>query len=182
MVGILVSATLIAAAVVSAAVAWAAVTLAGELRASRVAAASGRSLQLLQLFAPGLAAASSDPRALLAWQPLAATTRVLFAAEFAALDSASGGTFPFSDEFVQATHARWTTDWLAWERQHDLEFKLKTAVAEHDVAASGGGPAERARLESIEREKIELYQRRYADYVHTSKALQALVNPARRST
>jgi hypothetical protein len=33
----------------------------------------------------------------------------------------------------------------------------------------------RARLDAIEGEKLDLYQRRYADYVRTAKALQALI-------
>ncbi len=52
--------------------------------------------QLLALFAPGVAAVAEEPRALLAWQPLAVTARKIFPAEFAALDRAAGGTFPFS--------------------------------------------------------------------------------------
>ena len=35
--------------------------------------------------------------------------------------------------------------------------------------------AARARLDAIEQEKLELYQRRYAEYVRVAKALQALV-------
>jgi hypothetical protein len=43
---------------------------------------------------------------------------------------------------------------------------------------SGGAPAARARLEAIEREKLELYQRRYQDYVQVAKALQGLIAPS----
>jgi hypothetical protein len=32
----------------------------------------------------------------------------------------------------------------------------------------------RARLDAVEREKLELYQRRYEEYVRVSKALQSL--------
>jgi hypothetical protein len=33
----------------------------------------------------------------------------------------------------------------------------------------------RARLDAVEQEKLEIYQRRYAEYVRVAKALQALV-------
>jgi hypothetical protein len=33
----------------------------------------------------------------------------------------------------------------------------------------------RARLDAVESEKLDLYQRRYADYVRVAKALQALM-------
>ena len=97
--------------------------------------------------------------------------------ECAALDKASGATFPFTAEQVQAAHAQWTADWLAWERAHDATYKEKAAVAEQEVAASGGSPAARARLDAIEREKLDLYQRHYQEYVQVGKALQALIAP-----
>ena len=100
--------------------------------------------------------------------------RLLLPAECDALDKAAGGHFPFTTSQIEAAHARWTTDWLAWERAHDAEFKVKAAVAEQEIAASGGAADARGRLETIEREKLELYQRRYQDYVQVAKALQAL--------
>jgi hypothetical protein len=36
----------------------------------------------------------------------------------------------------------------------------------------------RARLDAVEREKLETYQRRYEEYVRVAKALQALSGPA----
>ena len=101
--------------------------------------------------------------------------RARFAAEFAALDAASGSTFPFSKDFIAAAHSRWTADWLAWEKAHDAEYKLKALVAQEelrDLAASGTA---RAKLEAVEREKLELYQRRYEEYVRVARALQSLV-------
>jgi hypothetical protein len=86
--------------------------------------------------------------------------------------------FPFPADQVQAAHARWTTDWLAWERAHDAEYKDRAAVAERALAASGGAPAERATLDAIEREKLDRYQRRYQEYVQIGKALQALIDHA----
>ena len=63
---------------------------------------------------------------------------------------------------------------MSWERAHDAEFKLKAAAAEHDLGASGGSPVMRAKVDAIEREKLDAYQRRYEEYVRVAKALQAL--------
>jgi hypothetical protein len=100
--------------------------------------------------------------------------RQLFPSESAALDRAAGGTFPFTSEHAQAAHAQWTADWLAWERTHDAAYKLKAAAAEQELVASGGAAAHRAKLDAIESEKLDLYQRRYSEYVRVAKALQAL--------
>jgi hypothetical protein len=163
------------ALVVAGAVAWGARAIAGEIRAAREESARVRALQLQELFAPAISAAQTDPRALLAWQPMIRTARTIFPDVSAELDRASGGTFPFPDAQVQAAHAQWTADWLAWERTHDGEFKRKAAEAEHELAASGGSPLMRARLDAVESEKLDLYQRRYAEYVRVAKALQALM-------
>jgi hypothetical protein len=162
------------AVLIAAALWWAARQIAGELRATRDEAARTRTLTLLALFAPALRDAQGDPRALLAWQPCANTARHLFAAEFAELDRAAGAPFPFTLEDLQAAHARWTTEWLAWERAHDATYKLKAAALQQEVGAAGVTPALRGRLEAIEQEKLDLYQRRYAEYVRIGKALQAL--------
>ena len=166
---------LAAAIIVAAAVLWAARELLAEMHAARDAAARARALAVLQMFAAGIAAARADPRELLTWQPLARAARKLLPAEFASLDAASGGTFPFAAEQVQAAHAQWTADWLAWERMHDGEYKLKAAVLEQELSASAGSVIVRAKLESVEREKLDLYQRRYQEYVQVAKALQGLV-------
>ena len=158
----------------AAAVLWAARALVAELRAARDESARARALALLQTFSAGIAASHADPRALLTWAPLARTARQLLPREFALLDAAAGFPFPFSVEQLQAAHAQWTAEWLAWERAHDAEYKLKAAVHEHDLAASGGSALARARLEAVEREKLDLYQRRYQQYVQVAKALQNL--------
>ena len=165
---------MIAALIVAAAVVWAALQLGAAIKAGRPDQARGRTLDLLAMFAPAVSAVAGDPRALLAWQPLARTARKLFPEEFAALDAAAGGTFPFTREQIESAHARWTADWLAWELAHDTTYKLKVAEVEHALAASGGSPVLRARLDAVEREKLDLYQRRYADYVRVAKAIQAL--------
>ena len=136
-----------------------------DLRAARADAARGRALTLLAVFAPGRSAAQHDPRALLVWAPLAHIARALAPDDMAALDRASGGRFPFAAGAIQEAHAKWSADWLAWEATHDAEYKFKASEAAGD----------RARLDAVEREKLDRYQRRYQEYVTVSKALQALV-------
>jgi type II secretory pathway pseudopilin PulG len=169
---------LLAAALVGAAIAAAGWTIAARIAAAReraeADAARARRAQLLALFAPGIAASAADARALLTWQPLAATARALFPDDFAALDRAAGRPFPFSLDDLQAAHARWSADWLAWERIHDTEFKLKAAAVEEELHRSGGSAVVRARLDRVEGEKLEQYQRRYEEYTRVSKGLKAL--------
>jgi hypothetical protein len=162
-----------AAIVVAAAILWVAHALVPELRAARTEATRTRALAVLQTFSPGIAAAHADPRALITWVPLARAARQLLPAEFALLDAAAGGCFPFNTERIQAAHAQWTAEWLAWERAHDAEYKLKAAVLDRELA-SGESAVVRARLEAVEREKLDLYQRHYQEYVQIAKALQSL--------
>jgi hypothetical protein len=108
---------------------------------------------------------------------MAKAARELFPDEFVALDRATGGRFPFPAARIEAAHAQWTADWLAWELAHDTDYKLKEAAAQQDLAEQGGSAKARAKLDAVEREKLDLYQRRYADYVQTAKALQALLEP-----
>lgn len=156
-----------AAAIIAGAIGWGALMLARSVDALRDEQRRGRVLAILAAFAPGVGAAQTDPRALLVWQPLARTARAMYPEEFAALDRAAGSPFPFSPDRLQAAHAEWTADWLAWERSHDAEYKRKAADVEHD----------RARLDSVEREKLDSYQRRYEQYIRVAKALHALSQP-----
>jgi hypothetical protein len=165
---------LLSAIVVAGAVVFGCVRIAAELGARRAEAARDRTLQLLTAFAAAPGAAAADPRAVLIWEPLARIARQLFPADFEALDHGSGARFPFSQDRIQEAHSQWTADWLAWERAHDAEYKLKAAAAEEEYMRSEGSGVLRARLEAVEREKLELYQRRYAEYVRVAKALQAL--------
>src|SRR5262249_16137159 len=142
-----------------------ALAITAELSAARDDASRARALEILRTLAPGIEAARSDPRALLVWQGLARTMRQLFPSESAALDAAAGGAVPFAPEQLGDAHAQWTSDWLAWERAHDAEYKARALAAEQEVTASGGSAAARARLDAVEREKLDLYQRRYQDYV-----------------
>jgi len=134
-----------------------------------------RELSLAALFAPAIERAHDDPRVLLTWQPLAKTLRARFPEEFAALDAASGSTFPFSKDMLASAHARWTADWLAWEKSHDGTYKLKALLAQQELRGDTTSEAARAKLDAVEREKLELYQRRYEEYVRVGKALHGLV-------
>jgi hypothetical protein len=168
-------ATVFAALIISLAILWSGSQIAAAIRSSRADAVRARALDLLAVFAPAVSAAAGDPRAILVWQPLAHIGRQMFPAEFAELDAAASGRFPFSQAQLQAAHAHWTAEWLGWERTHDSEYKLKAATVEQEIAAAGTSPVLRARLDAVEREKLELYQRRYEEYVRVAKALQALI-------
>jgi hypothetical protein len=163
---------------VAVAVLVAAFLIASAVQASRPDRTRDRTIELLGLFAPALGAAARDPQAILVWQPLARMARQLFPEEFALLEKAAGGAFPFTTDRLQAAHAQWTADWLAWERSHDAEFKLKAAIIEQEIASTGSSAVLRARLDAVESEKLDLYQRRYQEYVRVAKALQGLVTPA----
>jgi hypothetical protein len=151
---------LAAALLVSAAVVLAGLQIAAAVQSSRPEAMRARSLELLTMFVPALTASAADPRAILVWQPLARMGRQMFPEEFALLDRAAGSAFPFSSERLQSAH--------------DAEYKLKAAVVEQEIAAAGTSPVLRARLDAVEGEKLDLYQRRYQEYVRVAKALQAL--------
>jgi hypothetical protein len=167
---------LLAALIVAAAVAWAGGRVARATPpAPQASSDETRVVALLALFAPGMSASAGDPRALLVWQPIAAAARTMYPREFATLDAAFGRTFPFTPDQLQAAHARWTTDWLAWERTHDGECKLKAAIVAEELGDRAGSPYGRTRLDAVEREKLEQYQRRYEEYTRISKALQRLI-------
>jgi hypothetical protein len=132
---------------------------------------------MLQTFGEGQAAVLSDPRQLLAWYPLARAARQLEPAAFAAIDAATGRSFPFTRDDAEQAHAKISSDWLAWEKAHDEEYRIKAADAEQVLRASTGDAAAvaRARLDRIQHEKIERYQQRYEEYIRTGRALQALL-------
>ena len=133
-------------------------------------------LELLAALGPAVVAARSDPEALVAWAALARTARGAFPEACARLDAAAGGRFPFSSELVEAAHARWTADWLAWERQHDIKYKERTAAAEQalDAAVDGEAAACQLRLAAVNQEKLQTYQERYEHYVRVGKAIGAI--------
>jgi hypothetical protein len=153
------------------------VAVLGVLFILELRAESRRTLaeKMLATFAPGVVAVRGDPLALISWYPLAETARRLFPEVFREIDHASGTRFPFSREQVQSAHAQCTADWLAWELRHDAAYKLKAAELDREAALDGAaGSILRARIEQVEREKLELYQQRYTEYVRVAKALAAL--------
>ncbi|MCE2543674.1 MAG: hypothetical protein J4F30_09630 [Acidobacteria bacterium] len=131
---------------------------------------------LLATLGPALAAGRADPEALVAWAAVARTARGAFPEASARLDEAAGGRFPFSNDLIEAAHARWTADWLAWERQHDVEYKERTAAAEQalDAAPRDEAAACQLRLAAINQEKLQTYQERYEHYVRVGKAIGAI--------
>lgn len=150
-------------------------------------------LELVRVFGPVRDAVQRNPKELLAWYPLGRAARQMWPEACGRLDAATGATFPFTREQVDAAHAQWTSSWLAWERQHDAEYKLRAAQLEQDLVAeerragtfdaSRGtlSPLGRARLEAVDREKLERYQDRYEEYVRVAKALAALEPETGRS-
>jgi hypothetical protein len=165
--------SILSALIVAGAVLWAGQRIASARQ--RPADDDRQTATLLTLFGPAIAAAADNPRAVLAWQPLAVTARSLYPKEFADLDRACGSTFPFSPDAIERAHARWTADWLAWESRHDAEFKLKAASVEHELGESVHSAYGRARLDAVEREKLDLYQQHYEEYTRIAKGLQALI-------
>ena len=132
---------------------------------------------VLATFGRAQAEASRDPRLVLAWQPLAESARKVQPVAFAALDAATGTRFPFDKDAIERAHSKWTADWLAWEKTHDEESRLKAATVEQEMRAASGDAAAlaKARLDRVQHEKIERYQQRYEEYIRTAKALQALL-------
>ena len=130
---------------------------------------------LLTTMAPAVARA--EPRELLAWRSAAEGIRELFPEEVATIEARMGDRFPFPRAVVEDVHARWTADWLAWERQHDTECRERVAAltAELNAAARESAPAVRAKLDALEDEKLQRYQRRYEEYVRVGNGLVALM-------
>jgi len=159
---------------VAAVLVWAALRMSAAVGQLREDAARQRSLQLLALLTPGRVAAREDPKALLAWQPVAGLARRLYPEECAALDRAAGSTFPFGAEEIQAAHARWTSAWLAWEAAHDAEYRARAAALEEELRRAGGGEGVRARLEAVGRERLARYQQQYEEYTKVSRVLRTL--------
>jgi hypothetical protein len=154
-------------------------------RLGAILARRGREVALVEAltrFAAALDAAASDPRGLLTWVPLARAARRACPELFAELDAVWGAPFPISHEQIEAAHARWSAEWLAWERRHDAEYRLKAAAVAAESEQVGGEAAAvaRDRLAALEQEKLERYQQRYEEYVRVSKALAALLEADER--
>jgi hypothetical protein len=161
-----VAATWILLAGVVVAIGGAALVISLQIRRSRDDATAAA---LLALFASATMEVREDPRRLLDWQPTIDLARRLFGPAMQRLDATAGRPYPFGPAEAREAHSRWTAAWLAWERAHDEECKLKARAAE-----AAGGADVRAAVAAIERDKLERYQRRYEEYVRVGKALAAL--------
>ena len=131
---------------------------------------------LVETFGPLAAQAREHPRRLLAWHPMAERTRRLFPEAFQALET-TGERFPFSDQLIESVEANWTAEWLEWERNNDTEYREQSAVIEAALDTAEGTEAQvaaRARLDTLERDRLERYQRRYQEYVEVSRGLASL--------
>lgn len=131
---------------------------------------------LLATFGPAVARVQVEPRELVGWASVAKTARALLPDAFKELDVAHGARFPFPETVIDATHARWTSQWLAWEREHDLEYKQKASQVEAELerVSAADSPRLHSQLASIEQEKLQRYQERYEEYVRVGKAMSEL--------
>ncbi len=134
-------------------------------------------LGLLATFGPIVELARTDPQTLLTWFPIAMTARRAFPDAFDTLDGDAARRFPFSSAQLESAHASWTAEWLAWEGEHDADYRRRSAVLEANAGTGADSDATRSDLELLERERLETYQRRYETYVKVSKALAALTDP-----
>ena len=126
----------------------------------------------------GPAVARADGRELLGWRRVAGTLRELLPEAVRTIEQRTGQPFPFPRELVEDVHARWTADWLAWERAHDIRFRQRTSALEAELRECGEADtaAGRARLATLDDEKLQDYQRRYEEYVRVGKELAALAD------
>ena len=131
---------------------------------------------LLGIFGAALARGRENPRELVGLVDVAIATRKLFPKTHLELDTISGFSFPFPPDLVEGAYVRWTAEWLAWERQHDLVYKRKAGEieAELDHCEREAASLTRMRLATIEQEKLQLYQQRYEEYVQVGKVLGSL--------
>ena len=75
---------------------------------------------------------------------------------------------------MQAAHAQWTADWLAWERTHDAEYKLKAVRGSSTNWRRGGSPVARAQAGRHRAGEARSVSAAIPDYVQVAKALQSL--------
>ena len=124
----------------------------------------------------GPAVARADGRELLGWRRVAGTLRDLLPEAVRTIERRTGQPFPFAREVVEDAHARWTADWLAWERAHDIRFRQRGSALEAELQKSGesGTASGQARLAALDDEKLQDYQRRYEEYVRVGKELAIL--------
>jgi hypothetical protein len=140
-------------------------------------------MKLIEVFGAVTARGRSDPRELVGWAETARMARRRFPDACEELDRAMNGRFPFSDELVETAHARWTTEWLSWERQHDTEYKDRAARLEATLegVAPDAQRVVRSNLASLEDEKLQTYQQRYETYVQVGTALADMTSDGRNA-
>lgn len=136
-------------------------------------------MQLFRMFSVPITQAQADPKVLARWSELSVQMRGLFPDIFRKVEASSGVPFPFSFELIESAHAKWTSDWLAWERKHDLEYKERIRAVESELnkvseSISDETSALRSRLNAIELEKLGRYQERYEEYVRVGKTIAEL--------
>ena len=131
---------------------------------------------LLATFGPPIAKVQVEPREVVAWASVAATARAIFPDIFKELDAAHGARFPFPATVIEDAHARWTTQWLVWEREHDLECKRQASRVDAELASASAedAPGLHSQLAAIEQEKLQRYQERYEEYVRVGRAMGEL--------
>jgi len=136
--------------------------------------------QLIVLLLTGIgpAVARAAPRELLAWKRVSDTVRQLFPKAVASIEEADGKSFPLTRNIIEDAHARWTAEWLAWERGHVAEYTHRTATLEAELETSGDQQSSsgRARLAALDDEKLQTYQQRYEEYIRIGNGLIALMD------
>ncbi len=135
-------------------------------------------LMVVLLTGSAAAVARAEPRELLAWQSTADVARRLFPDVIADIESKGGESFPIPRKVIEDAHAKWTAEWLAWERHHDADFRKRTSVLQAELEATGHEhtPDGHARVAVLEDEKLQSYQRRYEEYVQIGKGLMGLLD------
>ena len=133
-------------------------------------------LAALLLTSVGPSVARADGRELLGWRSVATALREVLPDAVRTIERGTGQPFPFPREVIDDAHARWTADWLAWERAHDIRFRQRASALEAELRGSGEADTAsgQARLAALDDEKLQDYQRRYEEYVRVGKALAAL--------
>jgi len=131
---------------------------------------------LLSMFGPVIERSRSDPRIILSWHPIGEVARQTFPEAFATIEQKWVEKFPFNSAQIEAAHAQWTAKWLEWENDHNSDYQRKeeSITAELNPEDRESSNEARARTDRLEQEKLQLYQRRYEEYVRISRGLAGL--------
>ena len=134
-------------------------------------------LGLLATFVPVVKQARSDPSVLLACYPTLTAARKCFPEAFSRLEGDGSEGFPFGRADIEIMHERWTAEWLEWEQTHESNCQRKIAAIDATLkgeVSEAKAVLLRTELQAVEQEKLDSYQRRYAEYVGISRALERL--------